>query len=556
MSISTNANSPTSEKSFWRQLEIVRSRSWPRPNQPIRTNLIEKEPLRDLLREHWFSTLCAFICNFTIIMEGYSLHLLGMYLIHDKFKEDFGHKLPQKKPDGSDEWNLTAASQIGLLQASGIGAMVGLFCSGYICDRIGYRRSFLLALGLVMALINLSVFAKTLPVLCAGQFLVGIPFGMFQSLTVAYANEVSAPPMRAIAVSNIHVAWIFGQIISDIVMVVQISHRDYWSWRLPLLVVVPLCVGILVTMYIVCPESPIWLVRKGQPDRAKNVLEYMYGRKPEKQAYIAARVADMVHTIDEERRLSANTSYSRIIRNKVSRRRLLLTCGLWCVQSLCGTALLGLSTVYFTNVGLTPTFALYLALAQYAMGILAIGLSWVLMNMATRRHVLLVGLFFALCTHGAIGLLGVCHRQDVILTWAVSGLLIFFAFVYNLTIAPVVYAILPDIPSNEHRQKSLSLARMFYLLVGLVQWNIAPLMLHKENWNMGAKAGFVFFGTCLFCMVWSYFKIPETKCWTTAAVNWLFEQKMPARGFGKAQVPESVVASDRDGDRVGGMLEG
>lgn len=65
-------------------------------------------------------------------------------------------------------------------------------------------------------------------------------------------------------------------------------------------------------------------------------------------------------------------------------------------------------------------------------------------------------------------------------------------------------------------------------------------MLNPTAWNWGAKAGFFWAGCTALCLLWAFFRVPETKGLTYAELDLLFEQGVSARQF--TQKREAVVA--------------
>ncbi|MCJ1443398.1 MAG: hypothetical protein MMC23_003896 [Stictis urceolatum] len=381
----------------------------------------------------------------------------------------------------------------------------------------------------------MSIFANTLSLLSFGQFLLGIPFGMFQSLSLAYANEISPSALHTAAASNVNIDWLLGQLLSSAVMLLQEAKTGYWAWRSAFPLVLIFAITLLVFISALAPESPVWLVRKGEVEKAKEVLSKLCVNGLERDSCVTERLRDISQTVEEESRSS--TGGWRQVFCGVNRRRTLLTCGTWGIQGLVGTALLGMSAYYFKNAGLDVHQSLFLTLGRHNLGIFGTIGSWFLMGKFGRRTVLLSGLGVACPLQVTIGGLGIAPSTDSSLSWAVSILLICFSLVYNVSIAPVGYAILPELPSNQMRQKTLSTARVVYLLLNLVNYVLLPYMLNPDAWDCAAKTGFFYFGTSAVCLAWAYFYIPETKPWTTSAMNWLFEHKTKARSFAKAHVP-------------------
>lgn len=88
------------------------------------------------------------------------------------FNEDFGDRLP----DG--QYQVSAGWQSGLMNGAQAGSMLGLFLNGIMCDMIGYKKTYMIALILMTGAIFLPFFANgSIPILMAGQVISGIPWG-------------------------------------------------------------------------------------------------------------------------------------------------------------------------------------------------------------------------------------------------------------------------------------------------------------------------------------------------------------------------------------------
>lgn len=145
-----------------------------------------------------------------VIMEGFDIVLIGNLYALGPFQRAFGEQLP----DGS--YQLTAAWQAGLSNGALVGEILGLFINGIICDRFGYRKSMLGALVLVISFIFIVFFATSLPVLLVGEILLGIPWGLFQTLTVTYASEVCPVVVRPYLTTYVNLCWVLGQFLASV----------------------------------------------------------------------------------------------------------------------------------------------------------------------------------------------------------------------------------------------------------------------------------------------------------------------------------------------------
>jgi MFS transporter, SP family, general alpha glucoside:H+ symporter len=121
-----------------------------------------------------------------IIMEGFDIVLIANLLAVPAFKRRFGVELP----DGT--YDLTAAWQSGLTNGAYVGEILGLMINGIIADRFGFKKTMIGALSLVTCFIFIVFFVQSIEQLLVGLILMGIPWGVFQTLTTTVSYEATA----------------------------------------------------------------------------------------------------------------------------------------------------------------------------------------------------------------------------------------------------------------------------------------------------------------------------------------------------------------------------
>ncbi len=215
----------------------------------------------------------SLVMSLAIIMEGYDTYLLLTFFSYPTFQERFGVRLA----DGS--YQITSQWQSGLSNGSQVGQILGLMAAGMIADRFGYRKTILGALVLMICFIFVLFFAQNIGMLFAGEVLCGLPWGAFQTLTTTYAADISPTVLRPYLTTYVNLCWVIGQFISVGVIRGLLDRTDEWSWRIPYAIqwVWPLPIIIAV---ILAPESPWWLVRKGQTDAARTLVTQAHIQKP------------------------------------------------------------------------------------------------------------------------------------------------------------------------------------------------------------------------------------------------------------------------------------
>jgi SP family general alpha glucoside:H+ symporter-like MFS transporter len=85
--------------------------------------------------------------------------------------------------------------------------------------------------------------------------------------------------------------------------------------------------------------------------------------------------------------------------------------------------------------------------------------------------------------------------------YVTRALLLVFTLIYDITVGTVAYFIVPEIPSNRLRTKTIVLVRNLYNAMGTINDVITPYMLNPSAWHWRGKAGFFWAGLCFLCLV-------------------------------------------------------
>lgn len=382
--------------------------------------------------------------------------------------------------------------------------------------------------------IFIPFFSRNLPTLLVGFILQGVPWGIFQTLTTAYASEVCPTALRAYLTTYVNLCWVIGQLIGSGVLRGLLGRTDEWSYRIPYALQwmwpIPLVVGIAFA-----PESPWWLVRRGRISDARDALRRLTSSEKDEQFDIDEQIALIVKTNEMEMAMTEGTSYLDCFRG-VNLRRTEIACLTWGLQILCGSAFMGYSAFFLEQAGLDTANAFDLTMGQYALGFVGVLCSWWLIGRFGRRSIYLAGLVCSNVLVLVIALVGIAPRTNTAANWSIGALILVYTFMYDMTVGPVCYSIVSEISSTRLRAKSVVLARTFYNLVGLVNNIITPRMFNPSAWNWGTKSGFFWTGICALCVLWAYFRLPEPKGRTYAELDKLFELRVSARKFASAHI--------------------
>jgi SP family galactose:H+ symporter-like MFS transporter len=155
-----------------------------------------------------------------------------------------------------------------VVSAVTLGALVSAMCAGALADR-GGRRLTNIATGLVFAIAALiCALANSVPTLVAGRFLEGCGIGLTSVGGPMYIAEAAPPRVRGTLVSLFQLAITVGILLAYIACA-MLAPAAAWRWMLGLAAIPGM---LLAVAMVFMPESPRWLVRRGQRAEARAVL--------------------------------------------------------------------------------------------------------------------------------------------------------------------------------------------------------------------------------------------------------------------------------------------
>ncbi|MGM7489415.1 MFS transporter, partial [Proteus mirabilis] len=164
---------------------------------------------------------------------------------------------------------------IGLLGAATLaGLFIGTSLFGYICDKVGRRKMFLVDIVAIAVISIATMFVSTPIGLLVMRFLIGIVIGADYPIATSMITEFSNKKQRAFAVGFIAAMWYIGATCANLVGYLLYDIQDGWRWMLGS-AFIP-CVIILIGRFDL-PESPLWLIRQGRIKECNEMMIKLFG---------------------------------------------------------------------------------------------------------------------------------------------------------------------------------------------------------------------------------------------------------------------------------------
>lgn len=485
--------------------------------------------MRYTIQYYYAALFWAALMAAPIIMEGYETALVPSFFSYQTFKELYGKQ---------DNNNILPGWQSGITISTAMGQLFGLWLAPRVVNRFGYRYCTTAGLSwaAVCLLIGfLSAYSPKakLAIYLVGELLLGVPWGLFQGITLPYVCDITPLKLRGPAATMINIFWLIGQLVSASVLQGASSISGEWSIKVPMLIqyswLVPLFIIVLLA-----PESPYFLSRKNKDDEAMKVLSRV-NRDPlfDKEGSLA-----IIHCVnDHEQKSAQNMGFVDCFKG-ANRRRTEIAVIIYLTQQLVGSPLVFYCVKVFTKLGLTQTNALYVTMGMYCLCIGSTLSSMAAMRVYSRRTMWLGGLAAECTCLVAIGTLGFFLDSSTAIKWISAPILVLFAVVYNFSIGPVCYAIVGETPSTRMKTATNSIARGIYIVFSICNMFLVPNLLEDkpQGWGLGTRAALIWAGTSFCCLCWAYFRLPEMKDRTPAQIDVMFERKLPARSWSETQL--------------------
>jgi SP family general alpha glucoside:H+ symporter-like MFS transporter len=176
-----------------------------------------------------------------IIMEGYQVGLVPSLFAQPTFHSKYGCP----RLDGSYRLDNRYQSALTAVQA---GSIFGYWLSGNIIKKVGYKRTMQGVLVSMIRFIFIIFFALLVILLVVGEGLLGVPWGIIQTLTTTYAVEISPVGFREYVPSYVNLCWVIRGFVPRSVLRGAVNRADQWAYRIPFALqwmwLIPIIIGV------------------------------------------------------------------------------------------------------------------------------------------------------------------------------------------------------------------------------------------------------------------------------------------------------------------------
>jgi len=411
------------------------------------------------------------------------------------------------------EFGLTTLAEEIVVSGVLLGATLGAIVGGKAADLFGRRRVLLVTAAIFGIGALASAVAPSPSVLIVSRVVLGLAIGLASTNVPVYLSEVAPPHARGWVVSLFQLAVTVGIVVAYLTDY-AFAGVEGWRWMLGLAVAPALVFGI--GMFFL-PETPRWLVRRGQHEVAHRVLVRIR-ELPDVNIEIEEIKASLAQQAE-------SGHWTDLLRRQV-RPALVVGLGLAVFQQITG-----INTVIYYAPRILQTAGLNSAsgaiLATVGVGVVNVGmtiLAMFLVDRAGRRPLLLVGIAGMIIT---LGVLGLSFRYPSgQLAWIAVICLMGYVASFAISLGPIFWLLIAEIYPLKIRGLAEGTAATFNWASNLVV-SLTFLTLVEK---LGASSTFFLYALAsVASWIFAYYFVPETKGRTLEQIEAFWRARHRAR---------------------------
>ncbi|KAH6695264.1 maltose permease MAL61 [Plectosphaerella plurivora] len=480
------------------------------------------------LKAHPKPLIMSILMSLGPLAFGFDIIILGVVTVFPAFLMRFG--------DVFGDSLILPSVWLALWNASmQIGFMIGSMFNGWVSDRFG-RRIAMMAGALVTSVGIAVVYTSDLSesmghrrgAFLAGKIVLGMGLSMMATTCLIYNSEIVPVKLRGVSLSLFQFNLVLGQLIAAVVAGSQIPNGlVFESYRICFATQWAMAGAAFVAAFLV-PESPAWLLRRGDVDGARKAFARIHS--PESvEASIVAMQATLEHE-KQEQQASDGVTWSECFKGHNWRRmRIIIFASI--VQQLHGTSFVANGTYFMIIAGLSPSNSITVLEVALSLALIGNVISWYLAAKAGRRRTIMSCTAFLAVVWLSVGIAGCFTTQSAL--WYMGIMINMVLVIFNIGAGPIIPIIVSETSSVRLRAKANAIG---FMCNGFASWAFnffVPYMFNRDEGNLGGKTGFFFCGLCIVAAVILFFDLPEMRNRTYMELDEMFERKVKTREFRK-----------------------
>lgn len=412
----------------------------------------------------------------------------------------------------SGQFSLDTIQQGWYVGCALVGSIIGVLFAGTLSDSIGRKKTMLIAATLFcLSAIFCAASAGFVQLVCF-RIIGGMGIGIVSIVSPVYISEVSPADRRGTMVSLYQLAVTIGFLaayivnfwIQDAAQSAQYSS-GWWRhvmqdemWRGMLgSMTVPAIMYFIVIFFI--PESPRWLIVKGERGKASAILTHIYSDRAAAETQMSETKASIEgETVSEWKALLQPGILKAVIIGSA-----IAILG----QFMGVNAVLYYGPEIFSDAGLSSGDSMFSQVLVGAVNMLTTVIAVFIIDKVGRKQLIYWGVSGMILSLIMIGLYFLCGEDWGLGNGFLLSFFLFYVFCCAISISAVVFVLLSEMYPNSVRGRAMSVAGLALWIGTYLIGQLTPWLL--ENLTP-AGTFFLFAAMCVPYILIMWKAVPET----------------------------------------------
>lgn len=413
----------------------------------------------------------------------------------------------------SQLFELDALQQGWYVGCALVGSIVGVLFAGILSDKFGRKLTMIISASLFSVSALGCAVCADFTQLVLYRIIGGVGVGVVSIVSPLYISEVAVAKYRGRLVSLYQLAvtigflgaylvnyqlltWSEAEALSDAPLLDKIFISEVWRGMLGM-ETIPALMFFIIIFFI--PESPRWLIVRGQENRAMNILERIYGSATE----AAGQLDETKSVLTEE----SSSEWSMLLKPGIMKAVVIGVSIAMLGQFMGVNAVLYYGPSIFENAGLSGGDSLFYQILVGLVNTLTTVLALVIIDKVGRKKLVYYGVSGMIVSLVLIGLYFLFGEALGISSLFLLAFFLFYVFCCAVSICAVVFVLLSEMYPTKVRGLAMSIAG-FALWVGTyLIGQLTPWMLQNLT---PAGTFFLFALMCVPYMLIMWKLVPET----------------------------------------------
>ncbi|KAH8702208.1 general substrate transporter [Talaromyces proteolyticus] len=407
-----------------------------------------------------------------------------------------------------------------------VGFAAGVIIGSFVSARFGRRWCMFTMSLYALVSATITVTSNTRQQIMAGRILNYVYVGMELSVVPNYQSEIVPAPVRGFIVGTYQLCIGLGGVIINAICYRTSHIEDNRGWRIPLglFYIVP---SIIAASIFFIPESPRWLLQRNRVEEAKaSIQQLRQGAFTEEEIENEFKELEFALVNEVEK-----GKFVELFQGK-NLKRTLIVVAINFFQQATGQAFSSqYGGVYVRSLGIFNPQLFTLMSSCIGCGIMLCTLF--VTDKVGRRKLLI---FSSVIIIGALMTMGGLGINEPVTTSRMKGIIsmiVIFGVGFSCGWGPLTYVVATEVSSLRLRDHTSRVGFGVNVCFNFAVNFAVPYLVFADEADLGSRVGFIFGAVALLSLVFTFFCVPECKGKTLEQVDWLFNNNVRLRDFGK-----------------------